>query len=167
MADEKKYLEQWRAKVGDYRRILQAGISHSPLDEESFNPVHVINNVWQRTLAQAVGYDYGSKEPILLASDSQGRLITTLGGVPVIVPSIGVFAVGIVAVRVAQAIPGRAYVILENVSATDVTVGTSNAVVVGAGLVVRPNQVIPLDAWVNELWAICAVGVASLAVVER
>lgn len=167
MSEDKGYLQKWRAEVGNYRRILTPGISHSPLDEESLNPLHVINNIWQRSLAQLVGYDFADRLPVLIATDGTGRLITTSGGVPSIPPSIGAFPVAVVSGMVAGNVPGRAYVLLLNVGPVDVTIGTAATVVAGAGLILRPGQSETLFDWVTPLFAIVAGGAGLLAVVER
>lgn len=161
------YIEQWRARADELRRITTPGFESSPVGESSYNPVQMINNIWQKVLAQLVGYDATSRIPRLLAVDEFGRVVTAVGGVPTLVPSIGVVTVDVTADLIAQARSGRSYVVLENVGATDVWVNRASTVAVNAGLRLNPNQVVELRDWVDELWAIVGVGSTIVAVVER
>lgn len=160
-------LDKFRAAVEEFKRIITPGWGKDDVSVEGYNPVHVINNVWQRVIALISGYDYQNTQRRFIAVDSDGRVYVNTGapvGLPE--PLISRVNVGTTAVLLASTSSTRAAVLVKNNGTANVYLGSTNAVSGTTGYPLYPNESVRLEPWSAELWAVAVSGTQDVAVME-
>jgi hypothetical protein len=146
--------------------INEPGWEREDFGVTHFRPVHLINNIWQRAVAQLFGWDYSSRMRRRVAVDAQGRLVVVTGGVSAYTPQIYQVTIDTTPIRVFQAREGRLFVILNNQGASDVWLGLTSGVSSSNGFRLSPGQMLQLDSWTSELWAVSLATGTTLGIIE-
>lgn len=160
-------LDRFREAVSDLKRIVTPGWGYDDVSVEGYNPVHVINNVWQRVIALISGYDYQNMRRRFIAVDSDGKVYINTGAPSGLAqPLIARFSVGSSAVMLVSTSTTRSSVILKNNGTANVYVGTNNAVSATTGYPLYPGESVQLSPCSSELWAVSVSGLQDICVME-
>lgn len=160
-------LDRFRTTVEEFKRIVTPGWGHDDVAVEGYNPIHVINNVWQRVIALLSGYDYQNQRRRFVAVDQDGRVYVNTGapsGLPE--PLLSRVNVGTTATLIASTSTTRAAVIVKNNGTANVYLGPTNAVSGSTGYPLYPGETIRLEPWGSAIWAIAVSGTQDVAVME-
>jgi hypothetical protein len=160
-------LNRFLNRVDELKRIVKRGWGYDDVETDSPNPIHVISNIWQRTVSILQGWDYVNNVRRLISVDEFGRVVVTPNPAIGVIPSIYRINVSIIATLVAPVKNNRSYLLVKNIGLNDVFIGTTNAISTTTGYALATNEVINLNDWNTELWAVTGVGTSTLSVIER
>lgn len=160
-------LDTFRSKIEDLRRIVENNWASEDVATDRVNPVHVVNNIWQRSLAFVSAWDYTNLRRRKVAVDATGRLLVSFASGGGVVPNFFTVTVGLVATSIALANGDRSYLIIENNGPGNIWLKQDNTVIVGLGYLLAPNQMLRLDAWSVAVWGIAVSGAQTVSIVER
>lgn len=162
-------LERLRSLLGEVeepRRIVEAGWEREDIGIERFNPVHVVDNRWVRSLAQLFGWDAAGRIRRRVAVDAQGRVLVSLGGSPGQIPNVYQADVPTTATLIVGESQNRYLLRVRNISSVDVYVSNTNAVSPTTGFLIRPGEVADFSAWTFPMWMIAVTLPGRVAIIE-
>lgn len=160
-------LEMFRAKIEDFRRIIQPGWGIEDIPVDSVNPVHVVNNIWQRTLSFISGWDYLNNVRRKIAVDPFGRVMVTGGVTGGAIPNVSQVIVTVGVTLMIGVDTSRTYLLLHNQGNFVMYFSHSNAVSASNGYRLDVQETVKLDNWTSELYGIAVTGATVVGMAVR
>lgn len=159
-------LDRFREAVSDLKRIVTPGWGYDDVSVEGYNPIHVINNVWQRVIALVSGYDYASKRRRFISVDEYGRVGVTFTGAGGVTANIEQYSVNTTPTLIKSANPDRTFIHVKNIGSFMVYISNNNAVSPTTGYPIGVNEAIVIENYKSDLWAVSVSYLSVIAVIE-
>lgn len=159
-------LERFRDAVSELKRIVTPGWANDDISVEGYNPVHMVNNVWQRVIALLSGYDYASKRRRFISVDEYGRIGVTLVGAGGLSANVAQYSVYTTPTLIKASNPDRSFLHIKNIGSFSVYLGHNNAVSSTTGYLLGVNETLVVENYKTELWALAISAPSQVVVIE-